>query len=284
VPPDYSPPTHEIISRALGALGIPEINKALKPDKDGHAPGIRFISDVMRDGPGWSCHLDLPHGVAASDILARREALASGLRRPLSAPWPGGVPQEHPGRLDLWVGMHDISKQKLPACPLLKARQTDLFDVIAFGTDPRLRPVRVPMFEVNWLIGASPGQGKTAAVRVLGCAAALDPLADLWIHELAGKGDLDPLAKVCHRYVSGLDDESIAYAADSARLLRNETERRSAMFKKLKSTGAMPDGKSPGNWPRSTGSCARWWPSSMRCRTCSPTSSMATRPPRILPT
>lgn len=243
VPPDYSPPTHAIIERALGALGIPEINKALKPDKDGKAEGIRFISEVMRDGPGWSCHLDLPHGVSASDILARRESLASGLRRPLSATWPAGVPQEHPGRLDLWVGMHDISKQKPPPCPLAKARQTDLFDVIPFGTDPRLRGVRVPMFEVNWLIGASPGQGKTGAVRVLGCAAALDPLADLWVHELAGKGDLDPLGKVCHRYVSGLDDESIAYAAESARLLRNETERRSAMFKKLKGTGAMPDGK-----------------------------------------
>ena len=80
-------------------------------------------------------------------------------------------------------------------------------------------------------------------MRVLACGTALDPLADLWIHELAGKGDLDPLAKVCHRYTSGLDDEAIAYAAESARLLRNETERRSAMFKKLRGTGLMPDGK-----------------------------------------
>ncbi|MGO9079922.1 MAG: hypothetical protein ACLQDY_12890 [Streptosporangiaceae bacterium] len=243
IPPDYQPPSHEIISRALGSLGIAQVNAVLKPDKDGRAPGIRFISDVMRDGPGWSCQLDLPHGVSVSDILARREALASGLRRPLSATWPAGVPQEHPGRMDLWVGMHDISRQKQPPCPLLKTRQTDLFDVIPFGTDPRLRPVRVPMFEVNWLIGASPGQGKTGAVRVLGCAAALDPLADLWVHELAGKGDLDPLARVCHRYVSGLDDEAVAYAADSARLLRNEAERRSAVFRQLKGTGAMPDGK-----------------------------------------
>jgi S-DNA-T family DNA segregation ATPase FtsK/SpoIIIE len=243
VPPDYSPPTHEIITRALGSLGIAQINAVLKPDKDGRVQGIRFVSDVMRDGPGWTCHLDLPHGVSASDILARRESLASGLRRPLSATWPAGVPEEHPGRLDLWVGMHDISKQKPPPCPLVKARQTDLFDVLAFGTDPRLRPVKVPMFEVNWLIGASPGQGKTAAVRVLGCGAALDPLADLWVHELAGKGDLEPLAKVCHRYCSGLDDESIGYAAESARLLRNETERRSAMFKRLKGSGLMPDGK-----------------------------------------
>jgi DNA segregation ATPase FtsK/SpoIIIE, S-DNA-T family len=244
VPPDYSPPTHEIITRALGSLGIAQINAVLKPDKDGRVQGIRFVSDVMRDGPGWACHLDLPHGVSASDILARREALASGLRRPLSATWPAGVPEEHPGRLDLWVGMHDISKQKAPACPLVKAKATDLFDVIPFGTDPRLRGVKVPMFEMNWIIGASPGQGKTATVRVLNCGAALDPLAVLWIHELAGKGDLHPLAQVCHRYCSGLDDDSIAYAAESARLLKVETEQRSEFFKKLRAQGILPkDGK-----------------------------------------
>jgi S-DNA-T family DNA segregation ATPase FtsK/SpoIIIE len=243
VPPDYSPPTHEIISTALGSLGIPQINAVLKPDKDGKVTGLKFISDVMRDGPGWSCHLDLPHGVSASDIIARREALASGLRRPLSATWPAGVPEVHPGRLDLWVGLADISKVKPSPGPLVKMASTDLFGVVPFGTSPRGKGVSVPMFEVNWLIGASPGQGKTAAVRVLGCAAALDMLADIWINELSGKGDLDPLAKICHRYTSGLDDEAIAYAAESVRLLRAETERRQAVFRKLRGTGALPDGK-----------------------------------------
>jgi DNA segregation ATPase FtsK/SpoIIIE, S-DNA-T family len=36
------------------------------------------------------------------------------------------------------------------------------------------------MFEVNWLIGAAPGQGKTSAVHVLACGAVLDPGCDLW--------------------------------------------------------------------------------------------------------
>ena len=114
---------------------------------------------------------------------------------------------------------------------------------IPFGADPRGRPVPIPIFETNWLIGAAPGQGKTASVRVLACGVALDTLADLWIHELAGKGDLDALAKVCHRYCSGLDDEAIEYAAKSAALLKTETERRAARFKQLKGTPAMPDGK-----------------------------------------
>jgi S-DNA-T family DNA segregation ATPase FtsK/SpoIIIE len=237
VPPQYEPPTPDTITLALGALGISAINQVIK---DGR--GITFVSPVMRDGPGWGVQLDLPHGVTATQILARRESLASGLRRPLSATWPALVPAEHAGRLELWVGFHDITKAKQPRWPLAKSGTGDVFGGIPFGTDPRQRPVTVPMFEVNWLIGASPGQGKTAAVRVLAMGAALDPLCDMWVHELAGKGDLDPLAQVCHRYVSGLDDDSVAYAAGSMRMLRAELEHRSKVFGKLPKD-ARPEGK-----------------------------------------
>lgn len=92
------------------------------------------------------------------------------------------------------------------------------------------------------MIGAAPGQGKTTGVRALGCGIALDVLADLWIHELAGKGDLEPLAQVCHRYTSGVDDDAVAYAAESVRKLKAEVRRRSEIFKKLPRE-AKPDGK-----------------------------------------
>ena len=175
-------------------------------------------------------------------ILKRREELASGLRRPLSAVWPEGVPAEHEGRLKLWIGFTDMAKMKPKPWPLAKTGKADVFEHVPFGTDPRGRTVTVPLFEVNWLIGAAPGNGKTAAVRVLGLAAALDPLADLWVHELAGKGDLEPLAQVAHRYTSGLDEESIAYTAESLQILRAELGRRSAKFKEVPKD-QRPDGK-----------------------------------------
>jgi S-DNA-T family DNA segregation ATPase FtsK/SpoIIIE len=237
VAPVYQPPTPEVITRALGSMSIAGINEALR-----NGEPIRFISDVHRDGPGWTADLDLPHGVTAGMILARREQLASGLRRPLSATWPEPVPHEHEGRLRIWVGYQDMSKVKPPAWPLARSGQADVFASVPFGTDPRGRPVSVPLFEVNWLIGSAPGQGKTSTVRVLACAAALDPIADLWVHEHAGKGDLEPLAQVCHRYVSGLDDESIGYSAASLRMLRAELERRSAALKKV-DKAERPDGK-----------------------------------------
>jgi DNA segregation ATPase FtsK/SpoIIIE, S-DNA-T family len=228
MPAAYQPPTPEIITRALGSLGISGINDAIK---DGR--GLNFITDVHRDGEGWATELDLPHGVTTGMILQRRAQLSAGLRRPLSATWPEGVPHEHEGRLRLWIGFQDLSKVKPKAWPLLRSGQADIFASIPFATDPRGREISAPLFAVNWLIGAAPGNGKTSAVRVLACGAALDPVCDLWVHELAGKGDLEPLSQVSHRYVSGLDDESIAYTATSVRMLREELERRSGKLKEV---------------------------------------------------
>jgi S-DNA-T family DNA segregation ATPase FtsK/SpoIIIE len=237
VAPKYEPPTPQVITRALASLGIAAINQVVTDGK-----GITFVSDVHRDGEGWSADLDLPHGVTARMILARREQLASGLRRPLSATWPEPVPAEHEGRLRLWIGFHDISKLKPATWPLARAGQVDVFSGFPYGTDPRQRPVTAPLFEHNWLIGAQPGQGKTSAVRVVAAAAALDPLAELWVHEHAGKGDLEPFARVAHRYVSGLDDEAIGYAAESLRMLRRELDTRSRKMKALPKD-QRPDGK-----------------------------------------
>jgi DNA segregation ATPase FtsK/SpoIIIE, S-DNA-T family len=112
-------------------------------------------------------------------------------------------------------------------------RQCDVFQPVPFGTDVRGRQVRAPLIYHNWLIGAIPRQGKTNAVRVLACAAALDPLCGLWVHELKGSGDLDTLERVAHRFVSGIHDEAIGYAAESLRLLRGEVEKRAERLKAL---------------------------------------------------
>ena len=55
----------------------------------------------------------------------------------------------------------------------------------------------------------------------------------MWVHELKGSGDLDPLERVSHRFVSGIDDEAIGYAAESLRLLRAEIGRRTERLRAL---------------------------------------------------
>jgi S-DNA-T family DNA segregation ATPase FtsK/SpoIIIE len=109
----------------------------------------------------------------------------------------------------------------------------NVFEPVPFGTDPRGRTIKVPLIFHSWLIGAIPRQGKTASLRVLVAACSLDPLCELWIHELKGTGDLDPFEKVSHRFCSGVDDESIGYAAASLRMLRAEIEKRLPRLREL---------------------------------------------------
>ena len=109
----------------------------------------------------------------------------------------------------------------------------DLFKAFPFGTDPRGRPVTVELTETNVLIGSLPGAGKTAALRVIVLAAALDPRAELWTFELKGSGDLSALEKVSARYASGFDDESIEAALVALRDLDKECARRAKQIKAL---------------------------------------------------
>lgn len=228
VPGQYEKLTPDIIVRALGSLGIAGIDRWLREGKE-----IAFAHPVRQDGPGWRAELDLPYGVTATQVIERREQFASGLRRPLGAVWPEPVTSEHAGRLEVWVGQQDVSKAKAPAWPLLRSGQADVFRPFPFAVDVRGRKVTAPLIYHNWLIGSIPRQGKTATVREIACAIALDPLCRMWVHELKGTGDLDPLEAVSERFVSGLDDESIACALESLRKLRAEVERRAPRVKAL---------------------------------------------------
>ncbi len=230
LPATVQPPDQEVITRALGSVGISGINQALAK---GEFTSRNFPSPVREDGPGWRFEVDLPYGVTATQIIERREQLASGLRRPLGAVWPECVSHEHAGRLECWVGRTDISKVKPIPWPWLRTGGGDVFGPLPFGTDPRQRRVDGHVIEHNWLIGSMPGQGKTSAMRVLVAACALDPTVEMWLHELKGTGDLDPFESCSHRFISGIDDESIGYAAESLALLRREVMRRVERIKKL---------------------------------------------------
>ncbi|MGJ6968918.1 cell division protein FtsK [Streptosporangium sp. G11] len=239
--------TSDIVVRALTVLGVSGLNA--KAD-------VTFVAPITREGPGWRADVDLPYGVTVTDVMDKRKELSGALRRPLGCIWPEGDSSVHEGRLILWVGDKDLSKT-IVTSPLLKATSHDVFKGIPFGNDPRGRLITVPIIEHNILIGSLPGQGKTASVRELAAGIVLDPTPEPWFHELKGSGDLDPYEKVCHRYVSGIDDESIAYAATSLVLLRKEVMRRAGVLKTLppdlcpdrKVTRAIADKRSLGLHP-----------------------------------
>lgn len=222
--------TSDIVLRALGSLGIPAINQAQAKGRD----GFEFTAPITRDGPGWRAEGNLPYGVTVTDVIERRDRLASGLRRPLGCVWPEAVPDEHTGHLVLWVGDQDMNKAKKPAWPLAKAGTVDLFKPVAYGTDQRGRWVEVTLMYIAGVIGAIPRMGKTFLLRLLLLIAALDPRAELHTYDMKGTGDLDPVGNaVSHRHAAGDDDESIAYALADWRAVREELRRRVKVIRSL---------------------------------------------------
>ncbi|WP_107081763.1 cell division protein FtsK [Streptomyces sp. SBT349] len=222
--------TSDMVLRALGSLGITAINQAQAKGRD----GIAFTAPITRDGPGWRAEGDLPFGVTVTDVIDRRERLASGLRRPLGCVWPEAVPDEHTGRLVLWVGDQDMSKAKQPSWPLAKTGAVNLFRPVAWGTDQRGRWVDLTLMYIAGIIGAIPRMGKTFLLRLLMLIAALDPRAELHTYDLKGTGDLDPVGdRVSHRHRAGDEEEDIEYILADLRAVRTEMRRRTKVIRSL---------------------------------------------------
>ncbi|MFF4548615.1 cell division protein FtsK [Streptomyces sp. NPDC001406] len=223
--------TGSIVLRALDSIGNAKICAAVKKGADMN--GMRFTSEICRDGPGYRAELDLPYGVVPEDVMEERQALASGLRRKLGCVWPSGDPDEHEGRLILWVGDRPMNETTKPPWPLLKDGEADLFKPVVFGNDQRMRPITVTLMFAAIVIGSIPRMGKTFLLRLLLLIAALDPRAQLYAFDLKGTGDLGALEPVCHRYRAGEEDEDIQYILYALRELKEELRRRAKVIKSL---------------------------------------------------
>jgi DNA segregation ATPase FtsK/SpoIIIE, S-DNA-T family len=202
--------TADIVTRALGTLGISEINKWLRESRD-------VPMWIGRDGPGWRADVDLPPGVTATMIMDKRSELASGLRRAVGCVWPEPSLDQHAGRLVLYVADAAMSQAKQAPWPLARHGKGDIFRPLPFGTDQRGRVVTITLIFESMLIGAIPRAGKTGAMRVIALGAALDPSCEMHVFDLKGTGDLSALELVAHRYASGADEDTLTACMDSLR-------------------------------------------------------------------
>lgn len=218
---------------ALAAIGI-EGKKGRK--------GVEFAAEVMRDGPGWRAEVDLPPGVEATAVLEKRSALAAAMRRPISTVWPEADRTAHPGRLVLWVAQRDPAKAARRLWPLMKDGQADVYEPLPYGFDPRGNLVTMTLMYSNLLVGGIPGSGKTSCALAIVLGVALDPTAELWIYELKGSGDLDSVKPICHRYVSGDEDEDLEAALTGMRSGIAEYQRRAKFLKSLPAS-EVPEGR-----------------------------------------
>nr|WP_055504936.1 cell division protein FtsK [Nonomuraea pusilla] len=237
--PRYRKLTAELVRRALLSVGIPAINSAVA--KDQHA--ISFPDEIHRDGPGHLAIVDLPFGVEAADVVARRGKLASAMRLPLDQVWPEPA-QGHPGRLALWVGYQPASKMQTPSWPLLKSGSVDVFTSFPLFVTPRMEIVNAMLLFRNWLIGGQPGSGKTFLLRLLVLAASLDPRAEIRGYALKGVGDFAVVEPVCAEYGDGQDDATIGRAAAMIKwLYHTESQQRAAKIAHYHALGMAPENK-----------------------------------------
>lgn len=222
--------TPDVITRALGSLGLAGITAALRPNGE----GIQFIAPgVGRDGPGWRAELDLPYGVTVTEVMDRRDKLASGLRRPLACVWPVPAPNAHAGRMLLHILDQPMRDTKPVAWPLAAKGTADLFRPAPFAVDQRGKPVPVLLMYASVLIGSKPRMGKTMGIRLLTLYAALHVTAELRVWELKGTGDLSAAEHVAYSYGSGADDGTLQACLADVREVAAELDRRAAVIRGL---------------------------------------------------
>ena len=215
-----------VITRALEHLGIAPLTKAIR---DGQ--GLVYTVPARVDGAGTSCQIRLPLGVAAADVVERRERLAANLGRAVLETWP--TVGDEAGILDLWVADKGALGTDPGPWPLAEDGTCDLWAGVPIGRSQRGQVITAPVIETNWLIGGRPGQGKSAALRVLLLGAALDPTAELWVHVMGESPDFEPFRPRLARYVMGLDDAAAEATLQSLRDALAEMERRGQVLGQL---------------------------------------------------
>ena len=216
--------TADTIVLALQHLPNPALKKALK---DGWKPAFHTLP--VRDGRGYSAVFSLPLGVTAGQVADQRPVLARNVHRAEVEVWPSDAEKSGAGpagSVAVWIADRGVLSKAAPEYPLLHEGTADVFEGVPAGVSPRGDAISVPVIANNFVAGGQMGQGKSNACRVVMLGAALDPLAELWVHVLASNGDFDAYAPRLARYVRGAEDEHVAAAVASLQELYAEVGRR----------------------------------------------------------
>jgi S-DNA-T family DNA segregation ATPase FtsK/SpoIIIE len=211
------PITSDTIVDALSVLPIPKLTAAITKDPDNAQRTIGFPHPIVRKGKGWLAFVKLPRGMRAGEVCAHREALASGLDRPLDAVWPAAVGGESPSLLQLYVCDKPFGTDTAVAWPYVDQLPTmSVYDAVVFGVDQQGDPVSIRLAEGHGanplLVGGVPGSGKTVLLMDLLAIGGCDPWCKVGVINCKGGPDLKAAKRFAHWYFSNGKVESITPA------------------------------------------------------------------------
>ncbi|MCT9142424.1 DNA translocase FtsK [Streptomyces violarus] len=214
----------ESIAKALadcGAIKEPQIEQ------------VRLVSPAHRAGKGVAAKVELPAGVAGSELVARGAKFASALRVKASRVILTVDDSEdgHEGIVDIWIADKVPFTGKGVKSPLLKAKTLNFWEAIPVGIDVRGDVVKVKFVERSILVGGEPGAGKSVSCFSYLLAACLDPRVELWLADGKGGGDLIDFEEMAYEFEADADPEEFLKMLGR---LRAEMSRRYAVLRKLR--------------------------------------------------
>jgi S-DNA-T family DNA segregation ATPase FtsK/SpoIIIE len=216
--------TADTIVLALQHLPNPALKAAFKND---WRPV--FHTMPVRDGRGYSAVFSNPLGVTAEMVADQRPVFARNVHRAEVEVWLTDAEKAGTGpagSVAAWIADKGVLSKPAPEYPLLHEGTADVFAGVPGGVSPRGDAIAIPVVANNLVVGGQMGNGKSNACRVVMLGAALDPLAELWVHVFAYNGDFDAYAPRLARYIKGAEDEHVAAAVASLAELYEEVGRR----------------------------------------------------------
>jgi S-DNA-T family DNA segregation ATPase FtsK/SpoIIIE len=239
-------------------LTEPGIREALlKPKLVKDVADVRFAARVRMLSHGDLAFVQLPQGVTALDIMARRDKLASGLGVLLNQCYPFEARKKHlPGwpvdvsTMGLLVTHKPVSEMDLSEFPrwpglnvVARRGRTSYFKAFPLMHDMLFNPVKFALAELNTIVAGRMGVGKSAWLMNIIMYAALDPTVQLIVAEFKGVADFAVGSDLYSDYVEGLEDEDFARAVEILEWLEQELKRRGARIKAARKAGKAPKGK-----------------------------------------
>lgn len=189
--------------------------------RDSGFPGLE-VEGVQATLPGEIIDVRVPRGQTVDKLEASARAMAGCLRVTDVRVIHDRQDRSH---AQLSVIRRDVfSSMAATPWPLMNAEEVDIRQGIPAGTDEYGRVVNWRLLSRNILLGGAPDAGKSAALRMLVAAGALDPKVKLWMMDAKPKAvEFAPWAAVASELVRGRD---LAHAVELFARLSERVEHR----------------------------------------------------------